>query len=237
MKTMMIMPLDEHEDLIVPFLMDFLDVPTLVSLGSTTKKNQEHLSEQVARRKSRFQATQNKISSELLSADILMPTRERVHQALRLRQEACRLIDSGLGRVDHELFAEERELLKAHRNCDIAAHLLMLPTAFYLSKNRIWEKPATAGTPPSEELIKRARDGLLMHLFGAEHRIPCTAISPFFEDGMFPLRIFTHPNAADFTNFVHKLAERIVSRGSWKQFESRLVDLSRGVLSRCLIFF
>jgi hypothetical protein len=37
-----IMPLDQHQDLIVPFLMDFLDVPTVVSLGSTSKKNQEH---------------------------------------------------------------------------------------------------------------------------------------------------------------------------------------------------
>jgi hypothetical protein len=37
-----IMPLDQHQDLIVPFLMDFLDVPTAVSLGSTSKKNQEH---------------------------------------------------------------------------------------------------------------------------------------------------------------------------------------------------
>ncbi len=37
-----IMPLDQHQDLIVPFLMDFLDVPTLVSLGSTSKKNQEY---------------------------------------------------------------------------------------------------------------------------------------------------------------------------------------------------
>jgi hypothetical protein len=51
---MMIMPLGEYEDLIVPFLMDFLDVPTLVSLGSTNNKNQEYLSEQVARRKTRF---------------------------------------------------------------------------------------------------------------------------------------------------------------------------------------
>jgi hypothetical protein len=143
---MIIMPLGDHEDLIVPFLMEFLAVPTLVSLGSSTnKKNQEHLSEQVARRKSRFKAIQNKISNELLSPDILMPSREMVHQALRLRQEPCRLIGSGLGRVDHELFAEERELLEAHRTYDISEHLLMLPPAFYLSKNRIWEKPAKAG--------------------------------------------------------------------------------------------
>jgi hypothetical protein len=55
--------------------MEFLDVSTQVSLGFTTKKNQEHLSEQVDRRKSRFQAIQNKISNELLSADIMMPSR------------------------------------------------------------------------------------------------------------------------------------------------------------------
>jgi hypothetical protein len=42
--------------------MEFLDVPTLVSIGSTNKKNQEHLSEKVARRKSRFKAIQNKIN-------------------------------------------------------------------------------------------------------------------------------------------------------------------------------
>jgi hypothetical protein len=59
----MIMPLGEHQDVIVPFLMDFLDVPTLVSLGSTSKKNQEHLSEQVAQRKSRLKAIQNEISN------------------------------------------------------------------------------------------------------------------------------------------------------------------------------
>jgi hypothetical protein len=46
----MIMPLGQHQDLIVPFLTDFLDVPTLVALGSTSKKNQENLSEQVAQR-------------------------------------------------------------------------------------------------------------------------------------------------------------------------------------------
>jgi hypothetical protein len=40
--NIVIMPLDQHQDLIVPFLMDFLDVPTVVSLGSTSKKNQEH---------------------------------------------------------------------------------------------------------------------------------------------------------------------------------------------------
>jgi hypothetical protein len=75
--------------LIVPFLMDFLDVPTLVSLGSTSKKNQEHFSEQVAQRKSRFKAIQNKISTELLSADNLVPSREEVHQALRLRESSA----------------------------------------------------------------------------------------------------------------------------------------------------
>jgi hypothetical protein len=96
------MPFGEHEELIVPFLMEFLDVSTLVLFGSTNRKNQVHLSEEVARRKSRFKAIQHKISNELLSAGNLMPSREKVYQALNLRQEVCRLIDSGLGRVDHK---------------------------------------------------------------------------------------------------------------------------------------
>jgi hypothetical protein len=97
---MIFMPfLGEHKDLIIPFLMEFVDVPILVS---TNKKNQGRLSEQVARRKSRFQKIKNKISNELLPANNLMPSREEVHQALRLRQEACRSIESGLRRVDPE---------------------------------------------------------------------------------------------------------------------------------------
>jgi hypothetical protein len=213
MMTMIIMPLGEHEDLIVPFIMDFLDVPTLVSLGSTNKKNQEHLSEQVARRKSRFKAIQNKINEHLSAGNILMPSREKVHQALRLRQEACRLIDSGLGRVDNDLFAEERGLLEAHRSCDTP---LMLPTAFYLSKNRIWEKPATAGTPPYEELITRVRNVPLLYLVAVEHlHMPGR---PFFEDDMFPLRIYTHPNADGFTYLVKKYIKQIVSTGQLEAF-------------------
>jgi hypothetical protein len=161
---MIIMPLGEHDDLIVPFLMDFLDVPTLVSLGSTNKKNQGHLSEQVARRKSRFQAIKNKISNELLSADNLMPSREKVHQTLRLRQEACRLVESGLRRVDHEfamddydftsacsvcsrdrLFADESKLLNAHRDGNALEHLLMLPTAFLSFQESYLRKGSYSG--------------------------------------------------------------------------------------------
>jgi hypothetical protein len=221
MMTMMIMPFGEHEKLIVPFLMDFLDVPTLVSLGSTNKKNHVHLSQEVARRKSRFKAIQNKISTELLSADNPMPSREKVDQALSLRQEACRLIDSGLGRVDHKpidftnvcslcsrdrLFVDERKLLNGHRSGNTAEHLLMLPAAFYLSGNLICEKAAIPdGTPPpSEEMIKRVTDDLLrflVYLAGArgDWRVGApleyVTCSPFFEDGMFPLRIFSHPDA------------------------------------------
>jgi hypothetical protein len=238
--------LGEHQDLIVPFLMDFLDVPTLVSLGSTNKKNQGHLSEQVARRKFRFQAIKNKISNELLSADNLMPSRENVHQALRLRQEACRLIESGLRRVDHEfvmddydftsacsvcsrdrLFADERKLLNAHRSGDTAEHLLMLPTAFYLSRNLICEKAAIPdGTPPSEELIKRVTEDLLrylVYLAGAQDRMEGAvhqyeADSPFFEDGIFPLPIFAHPYADCYTQIVDQTAERIVCMGQLEAF-------------------
>ncbi len=147
-----------------------------------------------------------------------MPSRELVHQALRLRKEACRLIDSGLRRVDHELFAGEREVLSANRSCDIAAHLLMLPTSFYLSYNQIWEKPATAVAPPSGEPRKRVRDGPLLYLVGAEHHIPRTATSTFFVDGMFPLRIFTHPNADGFTTFLLITAERIVGEGQLEAY-------------------
>jgi hypothetical protein len=237
----LIIPLGEHQDLIVPLLMEFLDVPTLVSLGSTDKKNQEHLSEQVARRKSRFKAIQNKISNELLSAEILVPSREKVHQALRLRQEACRLIDSGLGWVDHEyimddydftsvcslcsrdrLFSDERKFLKAHRSGDIADHFLMLPTSFYLPKNRTREESSTDGTPPSEELIKRLKDGPLLFLWGAEDHMgsahESTSFTPFFQDGLFPLRIFSHPSAGFYTNMVDETAERIVHMGQLETF-------------------
>ena len=240
----MIMPLGEHQDLIVPFLMEFLDVPTLVSLGSTSKKNQEHLSEQVAQRKSRFKAIQNKISNELLSADNLMPSREEVHQALGLREEACRLIDSGLGWVGHgyidgdeydftsvcsccsrdQLFADERKLLKPHRSGDIAEHFLMLPTSFYLSKNQITEESSTDGTPPSEELIKRQTAGPLLYLWSAEDHMgsahEMTAFSPFFQDGLFPLRIFTHPDgsAGFFTDIVDETAQLIVETGHLEAF-------------------
>jgi hypothetical protein len=237
---MVSMPLDEHRDLIVPFLMEFLDVPTLVSLGSTNKKNQEHLSEQVARRKSRFKAIQNKINNELLSADNLVPSREQVYQALRLRPEACRLIDSGLGWVDHEcimgdmhtgvcslcsrdrLFLDERKLLKAHSSGDIAEHLLMLPTSFYLSKCRIREESSTDGTPPSEELLKRLRDGPLLYLWGAKDHMgsvhECTAFLPFFADALFPLRKFGHQSAEFYTSIVHETAGRIVHMGQLEAF-------------------
>jgi hypothetical protein len=238
----MIMPLGEHQDLIVPFLMDFLDVPTLVSLGSTSKKNQEHLSKQIAQRKSRFTAIQNKISNELLSADNLLPSRDEVHQALGLREEACRLIDSGLGWVDHgyidgddydftsvccvcsqdRLFGDERKLLTPHRSGDIAEHFLMLPTSFYLPKNQISEESSTDGTPPSEELIKRLTDGPLLHLWGAEDHMgfshEMTAFSPFFQDGSFPLRIFSHGSAGFFTEIVYETAEQIVEMGHLEAF-------------------
>ena len=134
---MIIMPFGEHEDLIVPFLLEFMDVPTLVSLGSTNKKNQVHLPEQVvARRKFRFQAIKNESSNKLLSDDNLMPFRKNMYQALRFRLEACILIGSGLRRENHELvmddydfttrsactsvcsrgrlFADKRKLLNAH---------------------------------------------------------------------------------------------------------------------------
>jgi hypothetical protein len=67
-------------------------------------------------------------------------------------------------------------------------------------------------------LIKRAGDGPLLYLVGAEHHIPCTAISTFFEDGMFPLRIFVHPNSDGFTTLLHITAERIVSEGQLEAF-------------------
>jgi hypothetical protein len=261
----MIMPLDEHQDLIVPFLMDFLDVPTLVSLGSTNKKNQEYLTEQVAQRKSRFKAIQNKISNELLSADNLVPSREDVHQALGLREEACRLIDSGLGWVDHgyidgddydftsvcsccsrdRLFVDERKLLKPHRSGDIAEHFLMLPTSFYLSKNQISEESSTDGdTPPTEELIKRLTDGPLLHLWGAEdhmgHAHEMAAFSPFFQDGFFPLRIFTHRDGSTtfFKEIVYEAARHIVRRGHLEAFRiaARRFVKERPHSLPCLLF-
>ena len=108
-----------------------------VSLGSTNKKNQGHLPEQVvARRKFRFQAIKNESSNKLLSDDNLMPFRKNMYQALRFRLEACILIGSGLRRENHELvmddydfttrsactsvcsrgrlFADKRKLLNAH---------------------------------------------------------------------------------------------------------------------------
>jgi hypothetical protein len=239
----MIIPLGDHQDLIVPLIMDFLDVPTLVSLGSTNKKNQGHLSEQVAQRKSRFKSIQDKISNELLSATNLLPSREEVHQALSLREEACRLIDSGLGWVDHgyidgdeydftnvccvcsqdRLFVEERKFLTPHRSGDIAEHFLMLPTSFYLSKYKISEASSTdAGTLPSEEMIKNLKDGPLSYLWHAEDHMGAahemTAFSPFFQDGLFPLRIFMHRNSGFFTEIVYEVAERIVDMGQLEAF-------------------
>jgi hypothetical protein len=238
----MIMPLGDHQDLLVPLIMDFLDVPTLVSLGSTNKKNQGHLSEQVAQRKSRFKAIQDKISNELLSATNLLHSREEVHQALQLREEACRLIDSGLGWVDHgyiegdeydftsvccvcsqdRLFANERKFLTPHRSGDIAEHFLMLPTSFYLSKNRISEASSTDSTLPSEELIKNLTDGPLSYLWHAEDHMGAAhemaAFSPTFQDGLFPLRIFTHPDSDFFTAIVNETTERIVDMGQLEAF-------------------
>jgi hypothetical protein len=237
-----IMPLGDHQDFVVPLIMDFLDVPTLVSLGSTNKKNQGHLSEQVAQRKSRFKAIQDKISNELLSATNLLPSSEEVHQALRLREKACRLIDSGLGWVDHgyiegdeydftsvccvcsrdRLFADERKLLTPHRSGDIAEHFLMLPTSFYLSKNQISEASSTDGTLPSEELIKNLSDGPLSYLWHAEDHMgfvhEMTAFSPFFQDGFFPLRIFMHRNSGCFTDIVCETAKQIVDMGQLEAF-------------------
>jgi hypothetical protein len=241
---MMSMPLGEHEELIVPFLMEFLDVSTLVLFGSTTRKNQVHLSEEVARRKSRFKAIQHKISNELLSAENIMPSRDTVNQALNLRQEACRLIDSGLGRVDHKpidftnvcrlcsrdrLFANERKLLNGHRSGNAAEDLLMLPAAFYLSRNLICERAAIPnGTPPpSEEAIKRVTHdllGYLVYLAGARgdrregDLLEYVTCSPFFEDGMLPLRIFSHKEADCYTQTVDQTAERIVIMGQLEAF-------------------
>jgi hypothetical protein len=97
---------------------------------------------------------------------------------------------------------------------------LVLPTAFYLSRNLICEKAAIPdGTPPSEELIKRVTEDLLrflVYLAGARgdrregDSLEYVTDSPFFEDGMFPLRIFAHPNADCYTQIVDQTAERIV---------------------------
>jgi hypothetical protein len=174
-----------------------------------------------------------------LSADNLLPSREEVHQALRLREEACRLIDSGLGWVDHgyidgdgydftsvccvcsrdRLFADERKVFTPHRSAGIAEHFLMLPTSFYLSKHQIGEASSTDGTPPSEELIKRLTYGPLLYLWGAEdlmqHTHEMADSSPFFQDGLFPLRIFTHRDSSvgAYTETVHETAKWIVDMG------------------------
>jgi hypothetical protein len=42
--------------------------------------------------------------------------------------------------------------------------------------------------------------------------------SPFFEDGMFPLRILAHPNADCYTQIVDQTAERIVCTGQLEAF-------------------
>jgi hypothetical protein len=105
-------------------------------------------------------------------------------------------------------FADERKLLKARRSGEIA-NVLMLPTAFYLSKNRNREDSSTY---PSEELIKRL-DGPLKKLTGSVHE--CNRFSPFFVD---PLRIFTYPNAHSFTNIAEHTAERIVNNGQLEVF-------------------
>jgi hypothetical protein len=257
----MIMPLGDHQVLIVPFLMGFLDVPTLVSLGSTSKKNQEHLSEQIAQRKSRFKTIQNKISNELLAADNLVSSREEVHRALGRREEACRLIDSGLGWIDHggdnyastsvcsccsrdRLFADERKLLTPHRSGDIAEHFLMLPTSFYLSKNQISEDSSTDDTPPSEELIKRLRLDSLGYLWHSEEDMnsahESTAFSPFFSK-MACFRSVSSRIKTVALISTHMKSITLPSKsspgGSNKHFELLLVDSSsKSVLIRCLVF-
>jgi hypothetical protein len=50
--------------------------------------------------------------------------------------------------------------------------------------------------------------------------------SPFFEDGMFPLRIFSHLDADCYTHIVDKMAERIVCM---KQLEAFRIAARRFV--------
>jgi hypothetical protein len=80
----------------------FMDVPTLVSLGSTNKKNQGHLSEQSRSPQVSFPGDQNRSAWQLLSVTTLCLSWEGVSSSSSW--EACRLIRSGLRRVDHEFF-------------------------------------------------------------------------------------------------------------------------------------
>jgi hypothetical protein len=176
-------------DFVAPLVMQFLDVPSLVALGSTCREHSRRLGEEVDRRKGRFRQIQTAIRA-VVSSLRPIPACE-VREALELQDEARRLVDSGLGWLSSKahvqdrlgvpgaccttcrrdkLFLTERLILKPHSFADVCQDCLMLPIQFYaLSSSLSKEQPLVGDicVDVSEASVQEMQQ-LISHLWQTE---------------------------------------------------------------------
>jgi hypothetical protein len=179
-------------DFVVPLVMQYMDVPSLVALGSTSQHHLLLMTEEVKRRKDRFRQIQMTIHASVTSLRPI-PASD-VREALKLQDEARRLVDSGLGWLSSKthvqdrlgipgsscstcrrdkLFLAERLILKPHGVPDLCQTCPILPTHFYVSSSSLSKGSLVAGdgSEPCEEISEASvqeMQQLISHLWQTE---------------------------------------------------------------------
>jgi len=241
-------------------IMDYLDIPSLVSFAATNQTLHNLLQPAVQRRKASFAQIESQIV-ELLQP--IKPSRAAIQKALDLQQKARRLIDSGLGWLDHPyefhdpseddepedeegdycpvclkdpLFGEERMQLKAHSIAQLSQDGRMLPKIFYISEHN----DADDAPEPTRQEIE-AVGGFVVGIWGAEDHMQGVyeLMAPrFWSNPDEPLLIFNHPLANFYSEMVYQGVERIVTVGKLEAFRvaAREYVLERENALPCLMY-